>query len=71
MRMNHTHPHHIIKEHQDKQNPIYTLLLVACSSFIVGAVPIIYGLSLDANSSEQNVTTTPLTPWSVLAEKEQ
>lgn len=68
MRMNHTHHHVDVRERHD--NPIYSILLVVLSSFVVGAIPVIYGLSLNANSSEPNVTTTPLTPWSVLAEKD-
>lgn len=67
MRTNHTHHHGGVSEHHD--NPIYTVLLVICSSFVIGAIPIIYGLSLDSDSPNQN-TTTQLSPWSVLGERE-
>ncbi len=68
MRTNPTHHRIDVGEHQE--NPIYTVLLVVCSSFVIGAIPVIYGLSLDTDSHNQNATTTQLSPWSVLGERQ-
>ncbi|MGV2827486.1 hypothetical protein [Myxosarcina sp. GI1(2024)] len=69
MRTDRTHHHLGVRERHD--NPIYTVLLVVCSSFVIGAIPIIYGFSLNTNSPESNTTTTTqLSPWSVLGERD-
>ncbi|WP_036486089.1 hypothetical protein [Myxosarcina sp. GI1] len=68
MRTNPTHHRVEVSEHHD--NPIYTVLLVVCSSFVIGAIPVIYGLSLDTASPNHNATTTQLSPWSVLGERD-
>ena len=55
-------------EYHDYQ--VITVLFVICSSFVLGAIPIIFGLGL-SESQVQNIQSTELNPWSVLGERIQ
>ncbi|GAB4525057.1 MAG: hypothetical protein Tsb0014_04080 [Pleurocapsa sp.] len=55
-----------VAEHHDYQ--IITVLFAICASFVLGAIPIIFGLGLTPETLDRdvNIAPTELSPWSAV-----
>ncbi len=58
---------HIISDTEYHDYQIITILFAISTSFVLGLIPIVYGLSWIGNT--QQPVTTEISPWSVLGER--